>query len=165
MDRLPFQLEQLSSRELCWFCQVVNLLEFKFKTEVHFQSASQGVRINELNVYGCNNGSIEFEPGDYYIEKLIWYGNCNLKVTGISGVARLFVKNGFVINQPACWNMAEGTCRAPLSLSSIQNQSPDRLSIRVYQGDVSVQGGAQVSAGLYVDKEILLLIMVHIRHL
>lgn len=118
---------------------------------LHLKGALQGVRIKEFNVYGCDNGNIEIEPGDYFIEKMTWYGNCNLKVTGTVGVARLFVKNGFVINQPSCWNLAANTCGTSMNLSGIQTQLPERLSISVYQGDFTLQGGAQLSAGLYVD--------------
>jgi hypothetical protein len=121
-------------------------------TLLHLQAKAQGSsRIKTFNVYGCNNGTIEIEPGDYYIENLTWYGNCNLKVTGTTGAARLFVKNGFALNQPSCWNMADNTCGVAKGAAEVQAQQPDRLSIQIYQGDFSTQGGAQLSAGLYVD--------------
>jgi hypothetical protein len=75
-----------------------------------------------------------------------------LNVTGSTGVARFFIQNGFTINQPSCWNTANGTCAVVNRVNEIQVQRPDELTLQIYQGDFTSQGGSQLSAGVYVDK-------------
>lgn len=62
-------------------------------------------RINTLNLNG-NNGTVNFQPGDYWINNLTLNSNTpNFVVVG-SGTARIFVNNAVTTTQSLQWNTA-----------------------------------------------------------
>ncbi len=124
---------------------------------LHFQSGSSATRIKQLNLANCNGMSMEFEPGDYYIDKLTIQTGCHLTVmppsagNGSRSDVNFYLNQAFTLNAgPTCWNMSPGTCNSNIGIPEIQAQHPERLKLFVYQGDFTTYQGAKLAAGLYV---------------
>jgi RHS repeat-associated protein len=100
---------------------------------------------------------MEFEPGDYYIDKLTIQTGCHLTVmppsagNGSRSDVNFYLNQAFTLNAgPTCWNMSPGTCNSNIGIPEIQAQHPERLKLFVYQGDFTTYQGAKLAAGLYV---------------
>ncbi|MBC3919484.1 hypothetical protein H8L32_18495 [Undibacterium sp. CY18W] len=124
---------------------------------LHFQGGSVATRIKQLSVANCNGSTMEFEPGDYYIETASWQQSCHLTVSpAASGntatSVNLYFKNAFTLNAgPTCWNIS-GTCGSTMGSTQIQAQQPQKLKLYVYNGNFTTVQGAQIAAGIYVDQ-------------
>ncbi|MBC3919506.1 hypothetical protein H8L32_18610 [Undibacterium sp. CY18W] len=124
---------------------------------LHFQGGSVATRIKQLSVANCNGSTMEFEPGDYYIETASWQQSCHLAVSpAASGntatSVNLYFKNAFTLNAgPTCWNIS-GTCGSTMGSTQIQAQQPQKLKLYVYNGNFTTVQGAQIAAGIYVDQ-------------
>ena len=131
---------------------------------LHFQAGANSTRIHQLNLANCNGMSMEFEPGDYYINQASIQTSCHLKITpatsgGSSNTAsnstsvNLHLNSSFTLNAgPTCWNMSEGTCNATIGVTEIQAQHPERLKLYLHQGDFITYQGAKIAAGIYADQ-------------
>ncbi|MFZ6755224.1 RHS repeat-associated core domain-containing protein [Undibacterium sp. Dicai25W] len=131
---------------------------------LHFQAGANGTRIQQLNLANCNGMSMEFEPGDYYINQASIQTSCHLKVTPAtssgnsntvsnSTSVNLHFNSSFTLNSgPTCWNMSDGTCNATIGATEIQAQHPERLKLYLHKGDFITYQGAKVAAGIYADQ-------------
>ncbi|MFZ6723375.1 RHS repeat-associated core domain-containing protein [Undibacterium sp. Ji49W] len=124
---------------------------------LHFRGGSVATRIKQLTIANCNGSTMEFEPGDYYIETANWQQSCHLTVSpAASGntatSVKLYFKNAFTLNAgPTCWNIS-GTCGSSMGNTQIQAQQPQKLKLYVYNGNFTTVQGAQIAAGIYVDQ-------------
>ncbi|MFZ6658593.1 hypothetical protein, partial [Undibacterium sp. TJN19] len=124
---------------------------------LRFQAGTVPTRIKQLNLSNCNGTTMEFEPGDYYIENAVWQQACHLKVGAAaagnnSTSVNLYFKNAFTLNSgPTCWNI-NGTCGSSMTTAQMQTQHPEQLKLYLYSGNFATAQGAQIAAGIYVDQ-------------
>ena len=101
--------------------------------------------IKNFNFGATNQSKLILEPGTYYIENLSIQSSTILSVEGIgdgSGTVRLLVKNAVSLPNGS-YNYSGNDPYA---------QSPEKLFIASYTGDISVASGTNISAYLYSDK-------------
>ena len=124
---------------------------------LHFQAGTKGTRIKQLSLANCNGSTMEFEPGDYYIDQASVQNNCHLAVTPVSGNSQgsvnLYFNNSLTLNAgPTCWNIETANCTGNLTNSDLQAQHPERLKLYLYRGDFTTYQGARIAGGIYADQ-------------
>lgn len=117
--------------------------------------------IKSLSIGGCNgNAKLTFAPGKYFIENMTLEAQCNLEVSGSSGTVVLNFLNPPNINGgPTCVNItncaglrtAAASSNTTAVSSILSAQSPERLQMNIYTGNMSMQNNVFIAAGIYLD--------------
>lgn len=114
-------------------------------------SGSPTTVIQSLSLSGCNSaGGITVSPGDYYIDTLSIAAGCRISVSGTTGRANFYVKNGFTTNGgPTCINFpVDASYKCAGTATSAADAT--RFSLRVYTGDLLTQGDISMAGAFYV---------------
>lgn len=114
-------------------------------------------RISYLNI--SNTDVVYFEPGTYYIDKMVLTDRVTIKVAMTetngdkagdgSGVVKLHLYDGTSFKgNGSCINVAG--CENGNASARDTTQYPERLQIWVHNGDLTINDQAQIAAGIYV---------------